>query len=105
MGIMSNTWRQLISLLPSVDTTVGKILSVNTETGSVVLESIGTGDYTATYPTPLTMEPGLVAQSGNVEYLIGDWVLVKDGVIVAKLPVPELDSNSTTHGAKEIMIS
>jgi len=91
---MSNSWAKLVRLLPSVESTVGKILSISGKTA--VVESIGTGTSTV-----LTMEPGMIAQTGNVTYNVGDWVLIKDNIIVSVLPVPELVSG----GATEIIIA
>jgi len=82
---MSNSWSKLVKMLPGVESTVGKILTISGKTA--VVEAIGTGTF--------------VAQTGNVTYIVGDWVLIKDNIIELVLPVPILDNGA----AKEISIT
>ena len=73
---MSNVYVDLIRLLPGVEKTAGKIVSIDTTRNIAVLLAIGGGNFIADIGKGST-------------YVIGDWVLVKDNVIVSTIPVPE----------------
>jgi len=86
---MPNPFVELIRLLPSTDTVVGKILSIDSQLNTAVLASIGAGDF--------------VANKGKGStYVVGDWVLVKDNIIISTIPVPQGDT--TPEEAKDIVI-
>lgn len=84
-----NSWAQLIRLLPTVDSTVGKVLSLNTSNSTVVLAAIGGGSFVASIPKDATYE-------------VNDWVLVKDNVVLSVIPVPK--GENVSGEPKEIII-
>ena len=88
---MANPFVELVRLLPSTDTVVGKILSVDVVLNTATLLSIG-GSGGA-----------FVANTGKgATYAVGDWALVRDNVIISTIPVPQGDT--TPEQAKEIVI-
>ena len=87
---MANPFVELIRLLPSTDTVVGKILAVNSQYNTATLFSIGgVGSFVANIGKGAT-------------YAVGDWVLVRDNVIISTIPVPQGDT--TPEEAKDIVI-
>ena len=86
---MSNSWSALIRLLPSIDSLVGKIASINENRGTAVLSAVGSGSFSA----KITKDSGFV---------VGDWVLVRDGIITSKIAIPE---GSGVEVATEISIA
>jgi hypothetical protein len=74
---MSNVYHELIRLLPTTDTIVGRILSIDTVNNTAVLISMGgAGSFTANIGKGST-------------YAVSNWVLVRDNVIVSTIPTPE----------------
>lgn len=86
---MSNIYTDLIRLLPSTETIVGKIASVNTEQNTAVVSSIVGGIFT-------------VKTGKGATYAVNDWVLIKDKVITSTIPVPQ--GEGTPEVAKSIEI-
>jgi len=82
---MTNSWAKLVRLLPGVESTVGKILTISGK--NAVVEAIGSGTF--------------IAQTGSVTCTSGDWVLIKDNIIELVLPVPTLVGDA----AKDISIT
>ena len=87
---MANPFVELIRLLPSTDTIVGKVLAIDSQYNTATLSSIGgSGSF--------------VANKGKGStYVVGDWVLVRDNVIISTIPVPQGDT--TPEEAKDIVI-
>jgi hypothetical protein len=84
---MANVYQELIRLLPSTDTVVGKILSVSTNTA--VISMIGGGT-------------SRVHITKGSTYAQNDWVLVKDNTIVSTIPVPQGDDQQEVAKVIEI---
>ena len=87
---MANPFVELIRLLPSTDTVVGKILAIDINLNMATLYSIGgAGSFIANIGKGST-------------YTVGDWVLVKDNVIISTIPTPQ--GGVTPEEAKDIVI-
>ena len=86
---MANVYTELIRLLPSTETIVGKIASVNATENTASISSLVGGVFT-------------VNVGKGTTYAVNDWVLIKDKIIVSTIPVPQGDT--TPEVAKPIEI-
>lgn len=86
---MANVYTELIRLLPSTDTLVGKILSVNAPAGTAVISSLVGGTH-------------IVNMGKGASYSVGDWVLTRDSIIVTPIPIPQGESTPEVPKSIEI---
>lgn len=69
---MANPYALFLNLLPKQVKFIGKVLSIDTDNGTVNIERIGGNNNT-------------LVKGGTNSYAINDYVFVVDGVIVSKL--------------------
>lgn len=69
---MSNPYALFLNLLPKQSKYIGKVLSVDSITGTVTLERIGGNQHT-------------IVKGGTDSYAVDEYVFIVDGVIVSKL--------------------
>lgn len=87
---MANSWVQLVNLLPKTVETIAKILSIDSIANTAVCSDISGGMFLANF-------------GKGAEYAVDNWVLIKDGVIVSTIAVP--DGEGTVGVAKDIAIN
>lgn len=69
---MSNPYVNFLNLLPKQVKYIGKVLSIDTNNGTVLIERIGGNDNT-------------IVKGGTDSYTVGEYLFVIDGTIVSKV--------------------
>ena len=87
---MANSWVQLVKLLPKTVETVGKVLSINSTLNTAVCQDISGGTFVVNF-------------GKGSEYVVNNWVLIRDNLIISTISIPE--GESTPGVAKDIAIN